>query len=83
MSEQTGAEVIELYRDEIKWANALIGGMSLDAAPAWWPDFFGEFRMNSLREVILLVLVETAVHAGHLDATRELIDDKQWLVLTD
>ncbi len=79
----SGAEVIALYRDEIERADAIIRGISLDAAPAWWPDFFGEFRMNSLRKVILHVLVETAAHAGHLDATRELIDGKQWLVLTD
>jgi Protein of unknown function (DUF664) len=35
-----------------------------------------------VREVILHVTTETAVHAGHLDAVRELIDGRQWLVLT-
>ena len=53
----------------------------LDAAPAWWPDFFGEFRMDSLREVLMHVITETATHAGHLDAVRELIDGRTWLVL--
>jgi hypothetical protein len=28
------------------------------------------------------VITETATHAGHLDAARELIDGGQWLVLT-
>jgi hypothetical protein len=28
------------------------------------------------------VITETATHAGHLDAYRELVDDGQWLVLT-
>jgi Protein of unknown function (DUF664) len=27
------------------------------------------------------VITETAVHAGHLDAVRELIDGRQWMVL--
>jgi Protein of unknown function (DUF664) len=29
------------------------------------------------------VITETACHAGHLDAVRELIDGRKWLVLTD
>jgi uncharacterized protein DUF664 len=28
------------------------------------------------------VITETACHAGHLDAVRELIDGQQWLVNT-
>jgi len=39
--------------------------------------------MDDLREILLHVITETACHAGHLDAARELIDGKQWLVLTD
>jgi hypothetical protein len=27
------------------------------------------------------VITESAVHAGHLDATRELLDGRQWIVL--
>jgi hypothetical protein len=27
------------------------------------------------------VITETATHAGHMDAARELIDGRQWLVL--
>jgi hypothetical protein len=33
-------------------------------------------------EVLLHVITETACHAGHLDAARELIDGRQWIVLT-
>ena len=32
---------------------------------------------------MLHVLKETASHAGHLDAARELIDGRQWIVLGD
>lgn len=32
---------------------------------------------------MLHVIKETACHAGHLDAARELIDGRQWIVLDD
>jgi hypothetical protein len=55
----------------------------MDTPPAWWPeDQFGSRRLHSLEELVLHVITETACHAGHLDAARELIDGKQWLVLT-
>jgi hypothetical protein len=31
---------------------------------------------------VLHVITETATHAGHLDAARELIDGRMWLVVT-
>lgn len=73
--------VFELYRHETELTNAIIAATPLGAAPTWWPDFFGSWRMDNVREVILHVLTETAVHAGHLDAARELIDGRTWLVL--
>ena len=75
--------VLDLYREQTELANAVITTTRLDAAPAWWPEeLFGGWRLDNLREVILHVLTETAVHAGHLDAARELIDGRTWLVLT-
>jgi hypothetical protein len=75
--------VLDLYRKEIELADAIIAATDLETVPAWWPDFFGSFRLDSLREVMLHVITETACHAGHLDAVRELIDGRKWLVLTD
>jgi uncharacterized damage-inducible protein DinB len=76
--------VLDLYRQEIELANAVITATPVDAAPAWWPEeLFGGWRLNDLREIILHVITETACHAGHLDAVRELIDGRTWLVLTD
>lgn len=69
------------YRRQIDRANAIIAATPLDAAPAWWPDFFGNFRLDDLHAVILHVITETACHAGHLDAVRELIDGRRWLDL--
>ncbi|MBC7557933.1 MAG: DUF664 domain-containing protein, partial [Dermatophilaceae bacterium] len=72
------------YRQQIDLTNAIITTNPLDAAPAWWPkELFGDWRLDNLREVILHVLTETAVHAGHLDAARELIDGRTWLVVTE
>ena len=34
-----------------------------------------------LRYIILHMIKETACHAGHLDAVRELIDGRQWIVV--
>ncbi len=76
--------VFDAYRQQIDLANAIISSTPLDSAPAWWPEeLFGSWRLDNLREIILHVLTETAVHAGHLDATRELIDGRTWLVLTE
>jgi Protein of unknown function (DUF664) len=80
----TAAAVLDAYRREIQLADAIIAATSLDSAPAWWPeDLFGSGRLDDLREILLHVTAETATHAGHLDAARELIDGRQWTVLTE
>jgi hypothetical protein len=76
--------VFDLYRREIELANAIIAATPLDTAPAWWPEeLFRDMPPQDLRETILHVIAETACHAGHLDAARELIDGRRWLVLTE
>jgi len=80
--EDSAEAVLEGYRHNIERADAIIATSSLDAAPAWWPDFFGSWQLDSIREIVLHVITETAAHSGHLDAARELIDGKQHLVLT-
>ena len=47
------------------------------------PRSLSMLHLDNVREVVLHVITETAVHCGHLDAVRELIDDKQHLVLTE
>lgn len=78
------AAVLELYRDEARRADAVIVSGGLEDAPAWWPDaLFPGLPVRDLRRLLLAVTTETATHAGHLDAARELIDGRTWLVLTD
>ncbi|MFJ4678001.1 MULTISPECIES: DinB family protein [unclassified Kitasatospora] len=79
--ELTAEEVFALYRGQAALSDVLLSTASLDASPAWWPDFFDGWRYDTLREVVLHVITETATHAGHLDAVRELLDGRQYLVL--
>jgi hypothetical protein len=78
------ADVLADYRLEIERSNAIVAATALDSPPAWWPgDLFGDWRLHDLQEILLHLIVEVACHAGHLDSTRELIDGRQYLVLTD
>ena len=81
--EVSAADVVGLYRREIERADKIIAATAVDTPPAWWPDFFPpSFHLDTLRQVMLHVITETACHAGHLDAARELIDGQTWLILT-
>ncbi|WP_017588994.1 DinB family protein [Nocardiopsis ganjiahuensis] len=80
--ETSAQEVLALYREQIELSDVILAGADPDAATAWWPDFFDGWRYDTLREVVLHVITETATHAGHLDAVRELIDGRQRLVIT-
>ncbi|KKD05682.1 DinB family protein [Streptomyces sp. WM6386] len=81
--EVAAVDVLDRYRQEAAFADDVITATPADAALAWWPhDVFGEPHLHTLRDVLLHVITETACHAGHLDAARELIDGRRWLVLT-
>jgi hypothetical protein len=81
-ADMSAESVLALYRREIELANAVIDATSLDQAPANWPARWPTWQFRDLQEMMLHVITETAVHAGHLDAVRELIDGSQWLVIT-
>jgi len=75
-------DVLALYRDEAARSDALIEAHGLEDGPAWWPEeLFPGLPVRDLRRLVLAVITETATHAGHLDAVRELIDGRTWLVL--
>jgi hypothetical protein len=82
-TDDSAEEVYQGYRNNIELANSIIASLSLDAPPAWWPDFFGAWRLDTVRQIVLHVITETVVHSGRLDAARGLIDGKQHLVLTE
>jgi len=82
-SDESARDVFGLYREEIRRSDAIIARTDLDAPPAQrderWASWGADFP--DLRSVILHVLTETSIHAGHLDAVRELIDGRQWVVV--
>ncbi|MCW3159092.1 DinB family protein [Micropruina sonneratiae] len=75
--------VLAAYRGAAAASDALIEATELDAPPRhpeyWWES--AGLSFPDLRSVLVHVLVETAVHAGQLDAARELIDGRQYIVL--
>jgi hypothetical protein len=79
----TSAEVLAAYEQECAAADAVIERLPLDAPAAVWRDEWGPLHVESLLDVIVHVLKETATHAGHLDVARELLDGHLHLVLTD
>jgi hypothetical protein len=80
----SAAAVLDLYREEAARADDAIVARALEDGPAWWPaTLFRDLPVRDLRRLLLAVTIETATHAGHLDAVRELIDGRRWLVLTE
>ncbi len=78
---ESADEVLARYRHEIDVSNGVIAATDLEAAPARRDDWWGEWKVPDLRFVLLHVIAETACHAGHLDAARELTDGRLWLEL--
>ncbi|HEX2384097.1 MAG TPA: DinB family protein [Acidimicrobiales bacterium] len=80
---ETSAEIVSAYRDEIDLANELLRVGSLDAPPRWRDPLWDQWGQDfpDRRTIVLHMIVETATHAGHLDAVRELIDGRQWITL--
>jgi len=77
-------DVLAGYRGQCARSDDVVRSADLDAPPAWWPtELFGDAHVDDVREVLLHVIAETACHAGHLDAVREVLDGRQWMVLTD
>ena len=74
-SEHSSAAVIEQYRRHCEISNEILRSRDLQTALLGevgfdWP---GE-PITDLRWVVLHMIEETARHAGHLDAARELLD---------
>jgi uncharacterized damage-inducible protein DinB len=76
------ATVLDSYRSECPLADDIIRRIPLDAEPELWREEWGPLNVESLLDVIVHVIKETATHAGHLDVARELLDGHQHLVVT-
>jgi hypothetical protein len=78
---ELAADGLALYRREIEKANEVIAATPLGMAPRQRDEWWGDWEVPDFRFVMLHVIAETACHAGHLDAARELIDGRQWMPL--
>jgi hypothetical protein len=81
--DESADEVLAAYRSAIERSDEIVAERGLDQPPAqpedWWAEAGVQFP--DVRAVVLHVVVETATHAGHLDAVRELLDGRQHIVL--
>lgn len=82
-NDESAADVLDAYRSAIARADELVATRELDEAPRvtepWWEA--AGLIFPDLRSVVVHMIVETATHAGHLDAAREMLDGHQHLVL--
>jgi len=68
------------YADQCRISDAMIAATPLTAAPAGaHPQEPLASQTTDLRRILLHMIEETARHAGHLDAARELIDGRTGL----
>jgi Protein of unknown function (DUF664) len=81
--DETSDEIFALYRSEIARSNEIIRATPLETPPAIKEEWWGEWPVADLRFILLHLIEETACHAGHLDAARELIDGRQWLAFSE
>ncbi|WP_033342784.1 DinB family protein [Catenuloplanes japonicus] len=77
---RTPAEAWEFYDAQCRISDGIIEASALTDAPAGRHavDWLAA-QTTDLRRIILHVIEETARHAGHLDAVRELIDGRTGL----
>jgi hypothetical protein len=77
------ADVLAAYRSTIAHSDDIISARRLHDPPewpkTWWHDAGLDFP--DLHTIVMHVLFETSLHAGHLDAVRELLDGRQYLVI--
>jgi hypothetical protein len=81
--EESADQVLAAYRAAIERSDEILAARGLDQPPSqpedWWAEAGVQFP--DVRAVVMHVVVETATHAGHLDAVRELLDGRQYIVL--
>jgi hypothetical protein len=71
--------VFAFYRDQCRRSDAILASLPLSTPPRGrHPAPLGD-ETTDLRRIMLHMIEETARHAGHLDAARELLDGKTGL----
>ena len=73
------SEVFAFYRDQCDRSNAALAAAPLSTRPVGSHPMPLGAETTDLRRIALHVIEETARHAGHLDAARELLDGRTGL----
>lgn len=75
----TAADVVAGYLAAHRRAVDGVRALASGAPPAWWPEgAWGGYRQDTVRGVLLHLLVDDTAHAGHLAVVRELTDGGVW-----
>ncbi|MHA3700887.1 mycothiol transferase [Jatrophihabitans sp. YIM 134969] len=74
-----GVDVRGLYETECAKTDEIVSSRDLDSTPEAWPAFLGP--VQSVGQILIHVIGETAAHAGQLDIVREAIDGHQHLIM--
>lgn len=74
------SQVFDFYREQCRISDEIIAAAALTAEPVGrHPEELLASQTTDLRRIMLHMIEETARHAGHLDAVRELIDGRTGL----
>jgi Protein of unknown function (DUF664) len=71
-TDSSSAEVVAFYREQCANSDAVLATTSLSDPPKGTHGF--GYEPPNVRWIVLHMIEETARHAGHLDAARELLD---------
>lgn len=82
-ADESAEDVIGAYRREIASSDEIIAATDIAEPPRQRDPQWEEWGLDfgDLRVILLHMIVETATHAGHLDAAVELMDGRQWIVM--
>jgi uncharacterized damage-inducible protein DinB len=72
-------QVVARYRARVARADEILAASELDEAPAVLPPPDLVEGIDTVRDVVLHLIEETARHAGHLDIARELLTGRTGL----
>jgi hypothetical protein len=75
-TDHAAADVLAFYGDQCRRSDGVLATTSLDAPPLAEHGLDLEDEVPDLRWIALHMIEETARHAGHLDAARELLDGR-------
>lgn len=81
--DRAAAAIIGAYRKQIVASNAVLDDVDPDDPPRRRDPLWDEWGIDfeSVRVIVLHMIVETATHAGHLDAVVELITGHRHLIV--